>query len=163
MKIEIYKIVNSLKPRMGARFEKYVSGYIDEKTIAEADQLIDQVCALSPQIIGKHIENLSALWSEIRDKPQSPERNETTQKIFTLAHEIKDLGSMCGYDLLAYFAESLRDYIGRADLQLNAQVVIIQAHIDAMQSVHRLGVKKDAGPEAEELKKMVKMAIDKYQ
>ena len=163
MKVEIYKLVNRLKLRMGVRFEKYASGFLDEKTIAEADDLIAKVCATSPQILGQHIESLAALWMETRNKPISPERNEATQKIFMLAHEIKDLGSMCGYDLLAHFAESLRDYIGRTDLNLNAQIVIIQAHIDAMQSVHRLGVKSEAGPEAEELKKMVKMAVEKYQ
>ena len=69
---------------------------------------------------------------------------------------------MCGYGLIAYFAESLRDYIARTDLNLKAQVVIIQAHLDAMQMCHRKGFRTDAGPEAEELKKMVKMAIDKY-
>ena len=163
MKIEIYKLVNRLKPRMGVRFEKQESGFLDDSIIAEADKLIAEVCETSPQVIEQHLGNLTALWMEIREKPVSPERNEASQKIFTLAHEIKDIGAMCGYELLAYFAESLRDYIGRTDLNLKAQIVITQAHIDAMQTVHRLGVRKDAGPQAEELKKMVKMAIEKYQ
>jgi hypothetical protein len=45
---------------------------------------------------------------------------------------------------------------------MNAQVVIIQAHLDAIMVVHHKGYKKDAGTATEELKAMVKKAIDQY-
>ena len=163
MKIEIYKLANSLKSRMGARFLKHESGFLAEESIKEADDLITELCATCPDVINSNLEQLAAIWGRMRDTPVSPERNEDSQKIFTLAHEIKDMGAMCGYELIAYFAESLRDYIGRTDLNLKAQIIIIQAHVDAMQIVHKNGVRNNAGPQAEELKKMVKMAIEKYQ
>ena len=37
----------------------------------------------------------------------------------------------------------------------------IQAHLDAMHVVNSQGIKTTAGPEAEELKKMVKIAIER--
>lgn len=162
MTVEKYKFSNILKMRMGARFQKQETGFLADEVIVEADKLIAEMCALSPDVLTKMTENLVGLWMEMKDMDNAPQRAELSQKIFTQAHEIKDIGSMCGYELLAYFAESLRDYIARTDLNLKAQVVIIQAHIDAIQIVNRQGVKKDAGPQAEELKKMVKMAIDKY-
>lgn len=162
LKVEVFKLANRLKSLMGARFQDHEEGFLAPEAIAEADKLIEDLCANGAQMITERLESLTTLWPKMREMPNSPERTELSEQIFTLAHEIKDMGAMCGYDVITYFAESLRDYIGRTDLNLNAQVVIIQAHMDAMQIVHKQGLKTEAGPETEELKKMVKMAIDKY-
>jgi chemotaxis protein histidine kinase CheA len=161
MKVEIYKLANSLKKRMGDAFAKQDEGFLAPSAIAEADKLIAEICATSPETIAKHLETLEGLWKMLRDGDAS-QRQDTAVQIFATAHEIKDIGAMCGYDLLAYFAESLRDYIERTELNLQAQVVIVQAHLDAMKVVHQRGFRKQAGPEAEELKLMVQKAIDKY-
>jgi len=158
----MYKLANRLKARMGIRFKDQDDGFLAPESIEEADRMIAELAGRCPELITEHLEKLSVLWAQMKGMEDSPARTEISQKIFTLSHEIKDMGSMCGYDLIAYFAESLRDYIGRTDLNMKAQVVIIQAHVDAMTIVNRSGVKSDAGPEAEELKKMVKIAIDKY-
>jgi len=162
MKIEMYKLANRLKARMGIRFKEQDDGFLAPESIEEADRLIAELAALCPQMITQHLEKLTTLWAQMKGMEDSPARTAISQQIFTLSHEVKDMGSMSGYELIAYFAESLRDYIGRTDLNMKAQVVIIQAHMDAMLIVNRSGVKSDAGPEAEELKKMVKIAIDKY-
>ncbi len=162
MKVEIYKLANHLKGLMGMRFQNQAEGFLAPEAIEAADKLIAALSADCPRMIAEHLEKLAGLWKKMKEMPSSPERTDLSEQIFTLAHEIKDMGAMCGYTLIAYFAESLRDYIGRTDLNLKAQVVIIQAHVDAMQIVHRQGYKEEAGPEAEELKKMVKVAIDKY-
>ena len=162
IKVEIYKLANRLKAMMGSRYQDQDEGFIAPEMIEEADKVIAESCLTCPALISQHLENLSSLWAQMSKMENSPQRNDLAQEIFTLAHEIKDVGSICGYMLIAYFAESLRDYIGRTDLNMKAQVVIIQAHVDAMLIVNRQGYKVDAGPEAEELKKMVKMAIEKY-
>lgn len=162
MKVEMYKLPNFLKGLMGARFQKQEEGFIAPESIEAADKIIQEMCVTCPERIAKQLEKLSTLWAEMKAMENSSKRVERSEQIFTIAHEIKDMGAMCGYDLIAYFSESLRDYIGRTDLNMKAQVVIIQAHVDAMQIVHRQGYKTDAGPEAEELKKMVRVAIDKY-
>lgn len=163
MKVEIYKLTNRLKGLMGARFQNQKEeGFLAPESIEAADKIIQEMCADCPERIAAHLEKLSTLWGQMKAMEGSPKREEISEQIFTLSHEIKDMGAMCGFALIAYFAESLRDYIGRTDLNLKAQVVIIQAHVDAMQIVHRQGYKAEAGPEAEELKKMVRVAIDKY-
>ena len=160
--MEIYKLANRLKSMMGSRFQDQDEGFLAPETIEAADQLIAALCMDCPEMITEHLEKLSELWVTMKSMNNSSERSEIAQQIFTLSHEIKDMGAMCGFELIAYVAESLRDYISRTDLNLTAQVVIIQAHVDAMQIVNRKGYKAEGGPEAEELKQMVKMAIDKY-
>ncbi len=159
--VEIYNRINRLKAKLG-REKDDRPGHIDEKAIEEADAMIVALCAECPNAIGGYLSELGKLWEEMRDMPESKERENTSRAIFTLAHEIKDIGSMCGYDLTAYFAESLRDYIHETELNMEAQRVIIQAHLDAMQVAFKQGTEEADGPMADELKKVVKIAIDKY-
>lgn len=162
MKVEMFKLANRLKSKLGMRIPGDDPGFLDPKAIAEADKLIAALCAAGPETIAAQLEKLSSLWLAMREMPESPERAKISQQIFTVAHEIKDIGSMCGYELIAYFAESLRDYIGETKLSIEAQRVIIQAHMDAIQLINRRGITSDEIPEAEELKKMVRIAIAKY-
>lgn len=168
IRIEIYKLTNFLKTKMrenyssGTSSQNDVEGIIDPFKIAECDQLIAQSCENCLDSIGERLAQIIQKWGAMKDMPQSPERETIAQEIFTLAHDIKDISSMCGYSLCAYFAESLRDYIAEVSLNLSGQRVIIQAHIDAMNIVHKNNLKEDGGRAAEELKRMVKIAIDKY-
>lgn len=161
IRVEIYKIANRLKKKLGIRTTDDAPGVIDPGAIGEADKLIEALCEQCPATIGKELTNLSSLWDEMKDMPDSVDRHRLAQQIFTIAHEIKDLGSLCGYNLAAYFAESLRDYIIQTELSLEAQRVIIQAHVDALSVVHKQEIGEDDDA-AEELKKMVKVAIAKY-
>ncbi|GJL84981.1 MAG: hypothetical protein DHS20C02_07560 [Micavibrio sp.] len=159
--IDIYNRINRMKVKMG-REKDDRPGHIDEEAIEEADAMIVALCAECPNAIGGYLSELGKLWEEMRDMPESRERENISKAIFTLAHEIKDIGSMCGYDLTAHFAESLRDYIHETELNLEAQRVIIQAHLDSMQVAFKQGTEETDSPMAEELKRVVKIAIDKY-
>lgn len=161
-KVEMFKMSNRLRMKIGCDPKAEEEGFLDPEALEEADALIEDLCKECPAAIAGHLETLADLWGRMRDMGDGPERSELAREIFTVSHEIKDFGAMCGYDLVAHFAESLRDYIGQTELNLTAQRVIIQAHLDAMQTVHRAGLKDNAGPVAEELKKAVKIAIDKY-
>lgn len=162
-KIEMYKLVNNLKRRMGNQFEKQEGeGFLDPAAIAEADKLIVSLCQTSSETMGALYDQLNVEWGRMRQLESSVERDAAAQKIFTAAHEIKDIGEMCGYELAAHFAESLRDFIMTTKLNIKAQVIIIQAHMDALQITIKQDIKVDAGPKADELKRMVKLAIDKY-
>ena len=161
-KVLVYKIVNKLRLKLGIETRLPTSGHLDPRNIAEADKLIAALCADCLPTIGKHLQQLDKFWGEMKDMPESDRRDELSQQIFTVAHEIKDISSMCGYELIAFFAESLRDYIDLAEPSLKAQRIIVQAHIDAMSTTHKQGLKSDGGPIADELKNMVKIAVEKY-
>ncbi len=153
---------NLLKNKAGARVNMRDNGFIEKKKIEAADDLIAQLCDGSKEKIEEQIKILMDLWKRIQEMPDSIERKEKTQEIFTIAHEIKDIGSLCGYILIAHFAESLRDYIAETTMNLKNQRVIIQAHIDALNTVLKTGVSDNGDPIAEELKSKVKIAIEKY-
>lgn len=162
--VEIYKVQNHLKGKLGAmRVAKNDDqGHIEEDKIDEANALIGDMCENCLDDIGTNLKALNSAWREMQDLPEGDKRIEKSEQIFTIAHEIKDIASLCGYTLAAHFAESLRDYIAETALNLKNQRIIIQAHVDALSVVHKNDLKEDGGPAADELKKMVKVAIQKY-
>lgn len=163
IKVRMFKLTNRLRKKLGMNFQRNDEpGEIPEDAIAEADKLIEKMCAECPKTMKGLLEDIVKNWEEMKDLPRSGERDEYAQKIFTLAHEIKDISTMCGYELASYFSESLRDYIAMTELKLNAQRVIIQAHVDALLVVIKQGMDDVNDPAAQELKQMVKVAIDKY-
>ncbi|MCB1531942.1 MAG: hypothetical protein KDJ35_03635 [Alphaproteobacteria bacterium] len=162
-KVEIIKLTNHLKRKLGMDPQDVAEGEIANEAIMEADRLIEELCSECHSSIGGFLKALGEKWSEMREIGEdTPQRRALSEEIFTLSHEIKDIGSMCGYNLIAHFAESLRDYIEETELNLEAQKVIIQAHYDAMNLAHKNDVKDDDGPVASELKQLVKVAIKKY-
>ena len=131
-KVEVYKRRNMLKNKLGMGVRTNEQGHLDQEKIDEADQLIAALCVDCIETLGENLDKLSSIWAEMKDMSPSAERENKAQQIFTLAHEIKDVSALCGYTLAAYFAESLRDYIGQTAYELKNQRIIIQAHIDAL-------------------------------
>ena len=163
IEIEVFKQkYNLLKNKLGAQIRNNEEGFLAEESIEEADNLIKDLCANCAEEIKTELDKLTSTWNEMKDMPAGEKRNALGERIYTTSHEIKDIGSLCGYTLAAYFAESLRDYIAETALNLENQRIIIQAHVDAINTVLKADIKEDGGPEAEELKKMVKVAIEKY-
>lgn len=164
MKIEIIKLANTLKKKLGMHSTrgKDHEGYIDPEAIKEADRLIEVLCEDCVSSIGTFLINLNRIWKQMKDMEAGEKRAKLSKELFHQSHEIKDISSMCGYDLIAFFAESLRDYVDQTELSVNAQRIIIQAHIDAINVAHKQGIKENGGPAADELMKLVKVAIQKY-
>ncbi|MEM7680185.1 MAG: Hpt domain-containing protein [Pseudomonadota bacterium] len=163
MKVEIIKIANQLKKKLGIRPSiDGGEGFIDPEAVVQADRLIEEMCKDCSSSISGFLKELNKIWADMRNMNKSDERQILADRLFTQAHEIKDIAAMCGYDLIADFAESLRDYISETELSVEAQRVIIQAHIDAITVAHKKGLKDDGVPAAEELKALIKVAIEKY-
>lgn len=159
--VEVFERINRLKIKVTGN-EKGLEGQIDPSAIEEADQKIASLCEDCASIIKVSLDAITSDWSKMRDMEDGEERQELANKIFLNAHEAKDIGSMCRYDLIAFFAESLRDYIKETDLRQDAHSIIVQAHVDAMNTAFKQGITVSGGPLAEELKALVKQAIDKY-
>lgn len=161
--VEKFELKNRLKEKLDMDHRgKHVEGQIAPDAVEEADRLIADMCANSHENLSEQLALLKEHWDEMKDMPDSGERDGVAQQVFTVAHEIKDIGAMCGYQLAAYFGESLRDFIGQTDLKLEAQRVIIQAHVDVLNIAIKKDIREDDSPAAEELKRMLKLAIDQY-
>ena len=153
---------NLLKNKAGNRINMKDNGFIEDNKIQAAEDLITDLCEGSREKLEEQIGLLSELWKAIQEMPDNAARKEKTNDIFTIAHEIKDIAALCGYDLIAHFSESLRDYIAETTINLKNQRIIIQAHINALSTVLKHDIADEAHPVAEELKKKVKIAIEKY-
>lgn len=160
--VEIIKMGNRLKQKiMGKPDDK--PGYLDPKNVEKADKIISDMCTSCESLISVRIKELIELSQKFNDEGMTKiQKGVVIQDIFLLSHEIKDVAAMCKYVLISDFAESLRDFVGGRDIGVEAQLVIMKAHIDAMVACQNLGIRDQGSMEAEELKKMVKVAIDKY-
>ena len=159
--VEAIKAPNKLKIKITGS-ESSGPGKIDEEAIAQADQFIEDMCAECPKFIGKAVDRLMMYWDEMKSTDDAEELQDLTNKVFTQAHEVKDIGGMCGYTLISDFGESLRDYIKMTTLSHDAHRVIIQAHVDVIRIAGRELIRDDGGPQAQELKTMLRTAIEKY-
>lgn len=164
MKVELIHLPNYLMQKLGLakKDDGQQAGQVDPDAIVEAERMVEKLKEECPAAIAGFLEELTNVWIKMRDLPDNDERAVLSERAFTLAHEIKDLAALSGEELTTYFAESLRDYIGETELNLEAQRVIIQAHVDAMSVVNKQGIQDAESNMAEELKQMVKIAIEKY-
>ncbi len=153
---------NLLRNKAGARINTNEPGFIDDEKVEAADELINKLCVNSKEKLEEQIGILAKFWKNIQEMPDNTQRTEKTKEIFTIAHEIKDISSLCGYHLIAHFSESLRDYIAETSVNLKNQRIIVQAHIDALSTVIKVGTSDKTDVFAEELKEKVKIAIEKY-
>lgn len=163
-RVEKYELHNRLRDKLAIEQRgEHVEGQIDPAAIEEADEIIARRCAEECQEnMVAQMEQLKSLWDEMKDMPDSGARDELAQQVVTTAHEVKDIGAMCDYPLAAHFGESLRDFVSHTDLKLAAQRVIIQAHVDVLNIAIKENLRETDSPAAEELKRMLKVAVDQY-
>ena len=158
--IEVIKLGNKLKSKIMGCVDNR-EGYIDPKAVEAADAMITEACMSCDTKIEALLTEISSSWKNMKDTKDKVKQGEMIQEIL-LAHEIKDVAAMCKQGGTAYFAESLRDYVEKADLNFKAQIVIIQAHIDVMRVAQKTGLKDTASEKADELKAIVKKAIEQH-
>ena len=161
--VEILHRINHLKRKAGGDPHNDKEGRISENAIKEADRQIERFCGNCPKVVRESLDTLITCWQELKAVENTEKKKSLAQDIFTKAHQIKDVGSMCGYLLISDFGESLRDYILETKLDQNAHEKIIQAHIDVMMIAYRDNIKDDGGPVAAELRSLLQKAIEKYQ
>ena len=160
--IEMYHRLNLLKEKAGGD-PKGGLGQIDPKAVSRADTVIMDMASLYPDEIKNMLNALNKEWTDLKGMDDADKKAKQIEKLSNTANQIKDLGTTFGYNLMGYFGESLRDFILKSDLSMEEHYTIVQAHIDVMGVAFRENLKDDdGGLQAEELKKMVRVAIEKY-
>lgn len=159
-KVEIYNRINRLKIKAGGSATGG-PGKLDPGSIDRANSVIQKMSEMYPNEIKKSLDELDVLWGETT-KLAFDHRLENARKVSNIANQIKDLAGTFGFDLMEYFAESLRDYILDVDLSKKEQIIIVQAHVDVMLVAYKQNLKHQEHPLADELKKTVAAAIERY-
>ena len=160
--IEIYHRVNHLKLKAGGKLTDG-PGHLTASNIKEAEKIIEAMAPLSSPEIERMLTEITTIWVKAKAIEDTDKRRKQAQSLSHIANQIKDIASTYHFDLMAHFAASLRDYIMDTALQKLEQLIIVQAHIDAMNTSFRENIKNDdGGLQAEELKEAVRQAIEEH-
>ena len=90
------------------------------------------------------------------------ERAPEFRRIQELAHEMRGQGGTFGYPLITTFGKSLHMFTGRKAGRTDSHLVIVKAHIDAMNAVISGRVQGDGGETGRLLERALEEAIAKY-
>lgn len=158
-KVEVFHRVNKLKLKAAGDVDA-VAGFIDPEAIKRAQKGIDDQESVYPREIEDVLKNIEAAWKRaLKDKSQV---KEAFGEIYHFANHVRDLASTFGFGLMQHFGTSLRDFAEKIDVGNPAHHTIVKAHLDVMRIVYDEGIKDNGGPKAEELKKIVAIAIEKF-
>ena len=101
-------------------------------------------------------------WGDAKKASTPQGAKNMLEKVYHSANHIKDLASTFEYALMQHFGESLRNFAEKIDINKKEHHIIVDAHMNVMWVVYKENIKDHGGPKAEELKKIVAVAIEKY-
>jgi len=160
--VEIYHRVNRLKLKAGASSVDDGPGRIDPKAVKRAQTVVEKREALYMSEVEKVLLALTSHWDKAKAAGTQEAAQKHLDKIYHNANHVKDLAATYEYELMQHFGMTLREFAQKIDILNKAHHIIVHAHLDVMWVVLRENIKDQGGPKAEELKKIVAMAIEKY-
>lgn len=160
--VEVFHRVNRLKVKAGAASPDAGPGRLDPKTIKRAQTVVETRQAMYMSEVEKELLALGTAWEEAKKAGTQDGAGKSLEKLYHCANHVKDLAGMYEYELMQHFGLSLREFAQKIDITNKAHHIIVHAHTDVMWVVLRENIKDHGGPKAEELKKIVAMAIEKY-
>ncbi len=159
--VEIYHRINKLKKKAGIAAASGATGFIPSDVIESAQESIDQKEAEYPAAVKELIQYIEETWKSVAGL-SGEEQAKAIESIYNYANNIKDLTSTYEHDLMHHFSLSLRNFCDGIDLNKKAHHTIFRAHLDVMWVTYEERLRSDETAQAEELKKVLQIAIDKY-
>lgn len=152
--------VNRIKEKVSEPANAKGPGSLDPNMIKKAQAIVDgsqSLYAKEEQIL---LSELQKLW-EASKALQGNEAKKSLEKLYLVANRIKDMASTHEYSLMAYFAESLRDFFMSVNVESKSHQTIVRAHLDVMRITAHEKIKRHTDAKAEELKAILGQAIKK--
>ncbi|MCB9988859.1 MAG: hypothetical protein H6868_05925 [Rhodospirillales bacterium] len=159
--VEILHRANRLKLKAGASSLYAGPGFLDPRAVNRAETVIQRKEAAYTIEVEDVLKNLERAWKEALSLPPE-ETSSVIEELYHYANHVKDLAATFGYELMQHFGYSLRSFASKIDMSKKAHHIIVRAHLDVMWVVYHENIKDHGGPKAEELKKIVAQAIEKY-
>ncbi|MBD3836989.1 Hpt domain-containing protein [Brevundimonas sp.] len=128
---------NTLRMKVGGGFG------INADAIAKAEEALKAMSAQFSQWLNDEVVKLDQAQADIREQGYTPQ---TAEALYFRAHDLKGLGTTYEYPLVTRIAGSLCRLLDDADTRMNAPVVVLDAHIDAIRAVVRDEIKTDDHP-----------------
>ena len=134
----VFRPPNALRAKVGGGF-----GGIDANAIAKAEEALKAMSTQFAQWLQDEIAKLDKAQADIRSLGYTPE---TAEALYFRAHDLKGLGTTYEYPLVTRVAGSLCRMLDDPARRMDAPLIIIDAHVDAIRAVVRDGIKTDDHP-----------------
>ena len=117
-----------------------------EFTPTSPETALAEATALLTEVVGNTIESAAAARLAGVETILLYTMPQTAEALYFRAHDLKGLGTTYEYPLVTRIAGSLCRLLDDADTRMNAPVVVLDAHIDAIRAVVRDQIKTDDHP-----------------
>lgn len=161
-KVKIFHRINKLKRKAGAESNDDRPGFIDPGALKKAQEYIRAQEEHYPEEVSRILSKLSNTWNELKVEKDDKRAQTQLSWLYNYANNVKDMSETYKYDLMEHFGKSLRDFCEYIDVRNKAHHVIVEAHINVMRIAYSENIKDKHTPKAEELKRIVAQAIEKY-
>ena len=152
---QLFTPPNTLRMKVGGGF-----GGIDASAIAKAEEALKAMSAQFGQWLQDEITKLDAAQSAIRTYGLT---TETAEGLYFRAHDLKGLGSTYQYPIVTRMAGSLCKLLDDPSKRMDAPVVLLDAHIDAIKAVVRDEIQTDEHPVGRELAETLEARVAELQ
>jgi hypothetical protein len=135
---QVIRPPNILRAKVGGGF-----GGINADAIAKAEEALKAMSSQFGQWLQDEIVKLDAAQAAIRADGYNAQ---TAEGLYFRAHDLKGLGATYQYPLVTRLAGSLCKLMDDPGKRLDAPLVLIDAHVDAIKAVVRDGIQTDDHP-----------------
>ncbi|MET3527897.1 Hpt domain-containing protein [Phenylobacterium koreense] len=132
-----------LRLKLGGRL-----GAIDPSAIAKAEAALKSLSGNFAQWLSDEITKLDAARARIGEEGVNAQTMET---LYLRAHDLKGLGATYEFPLITKICGSLCSLIDAKDKRLNVDLTLVDAHIEAVKTAVRDGVKTEEQPEGRQM------------
>ncbi|WP_119462195.1 Hpt domain-containing protein [Rhodospirillaceae bacterium SYSU D60014] len=119
------------------------------ETLARAEAAVAELAANYAEVALKDIADAQAALDAAKAKPE--QRQDHIQHLYGIAHNVKGQGGSFGYPLVTRIGQSLCQLIKQSAAIRDADLPIIQAHLDALRLILERQVKGDGSETANKL------------
>ncbi|MDP3173916.1 Hpt domain-containing protein [Phenylobacterium sp.] len=135
---QVIQVPNTLRLKVGGRF-----GAIDPSAIAKAEAALKSLSGNFAQWLQDEVTKLEAARQRVKTEGATPE---TMESLYLRAHDLKGLGATYEFPLITRIAGSLCKLIDDKEKRVEAPMVLIDAHIDAVKAAIRDDIRTDQHP-----------------
>jgi hypothetical protein len=135
---QVIRPPNTLRMKVGGGF-----GGIDASAIARAEEALKAMSSQFGQWLQDEIVKLDKAQADIRTQGYNAQ---TAEALYFRAHDLKGLGSTYQYPLVTRLAGSLCKMMDDPAKRLEAPLILLDAHVDAIKAVVRDQIQTDDHP-----------------
>jgi hypothetical protein len=135
---QMIQVPNTLRLKVGGRL-----GGIDPAAIAKAEAALKSLSGNFAEWLQDEVNKLEAARQRVRVEGLTAE---TGENLYLRAHDLKGLGTTYEYPIVTRIAGSLCKMIDDPAKRIDAPMLLIDAHIDAIKASVKGGIQTDTHP-----------------